>query len=163
MIAWVVGGSGLIGSALVRRLRTQGVDVLDIPELTWSDPGLARQELADGVRALAERAGDDEWLIAWAAGVATTSTTAAAAQGELDALRTLVEAIRTNRPRGKGAFFLTSSAGGLYAGANNPPFDASTVPAPISPYGELKAAQEQTAREEHVGVCPLVIGPESNA
>lgn len=163
MIAWVVGGSGLIGSALTRRLRTHGIDVLDRPELTWSNPATVERELADGVRALSEHAGDGEWLIAWAAGVATTSTTAEAAQGELDALRALVEAIRADRPRGNGAFFLTSSAGALYAGASGSPFDASTTPAPISAYGELKAGQERTAREVLAGVCPVVIGRVSNA
>lgn len=163
MIAWVVGGSGLIGSALVRRLHAQGVETVDLPEITWADDFLAAHELFNGVRILAEQAGDGDWLIAWAAGVATTSTTAEAAHGELTALRTLVEAIRAHRPVGRGAFVLVSSAGALYAGSDEPPFDALTPVAPISPYGELKAAQEQAARDALVGVCPVVIGRVSNA
>ena len=163
MIAWVVGGSGLIGRAIVRRMHEHGIETLDLPEIAWADATRAHAELADGVRALAERAGDGEWLIAWAAGVATTSTTAEAAQGELAALRALVEAVRVQRPSGPGAFLLTSSAGGVYAGSVGAPFDASTAIAPISPYGELKAAQEQAARDVLAGVCPVVIGRVSNA
>ncbi|MCF8557899.1 MAG: SDR family oxidoreductase, partial [Candidatus Nanopelagicales bacterium] len=52
--------------------------------------------------------------------------------------------------------------GGVYAGSVNPPFEAATTPVPLSPYGELKLAQENLANDTLSSVCPLVIGRVSN-
>ncbi len=94
----------------------------------------------------------------WAAGQATVSSSADDANAELATLRALLSALRTDLPRGPGTFFLTSSAGGVYAGSAHPPFDDATVPAALSPYGELKLQQESIAREHLMGLCPVVIG-----
>ena len=40
--------------------------------------------------------------------------------------------LRDSRPSGRGTFFLSSSAGGVYAGSTHPPFSESTVPRPLS-------------------------------
>ena len=64
--------------------------------------------------------------------------------------------------RGTGSVFVTSSAGGVYAGSAHPPFTAETQPVPLSPYGDLKLAQEKLAAERLAGICPLVIGRISN-
>ncbi len=57
---------------------------------------------------------------------------------------------------------MTSSAGGVYAGSEHPPFDIDTPVAPLSPYGELKVAQEGLALEILSGTCPVAIGRISN-
>ena len=70
--------------------------------------------------------------------------------------------MRDSRPKGRGAFFLSSSAGGVYAGSAHPPFTESTLPRPLSPYGETKLAQEEILRTTLEGCVPLVIGRFSN-
>jgi UDP-glucose 4-epimerase len=57
---------------------------------------------------------------------------------------------------------LVSSAGGVYAGSRYPPFNSSTPIKPISPYGQLKAAQESTAIALLSEFCPVTIARVSN-
>jgi len=47
----------------------------------------------------------------------------------------------------RGSFLLASSAGGIYAGSENPPFDSQTLPQPTGAYGHLKRAQETAAEQ----------------
>jgi len=105
---------------------------------------------------------DHPWRVIWAAGAATTSTPPEAAMSELLPLEGLVTGLRSAHPRTPGWFFLTSSAGGVYAGSPHPPFNATTVPRPLSPYGELKLAQEELAREILGPVSPVIVGRVSN-
>ena len=158
MITWVVGRGGLLGSAIHR----QCAEPFDGSPVPWADPTAAANILqSDAARFRAEAAGGP-WAVIWAAGAATTSTSAEQAEGELETLRALLTALRDNPPAGRGAVFLTSSAGGVYAGSADPPFDAATPPVALSPYGELKLRQEALATELLIGVCPLVIGRFSN-
>lgn len=158
MITWVVGGGGLLGSAILRRCG----DPFASTPVPWSDPAQAAATLgADAVRFQRE-AGDGPWAVIWAAGAATVSTSAQQAGSELQTLEAVLTALRDHLPAGSGAVFLTSSAGGVYAGSSDPPFDLDTAPVPLSPYGELKLAQERSASELLADACPLVIGRFSN-
>lgn len=160
-LAWIVGSGGMLGSALDRQARGRGADLFDATPVNWSD-GSAATTLADDARAFADRAGSRPWVIAWAAGssvVASESDDTAPELGTLDALLT---ALLDHRPAGPGVVFVTSSAGGVYAGSSDPPFDEDTAPVPISPYGLLKLRQERLAAERLGGVVPLVIGRFSN-
>lgn len=158
MITWVVGGGGLLGSAILRHCE----EAFTSTPVPWADQEQAAAVLsADAVRFQRE-AGAAPWAVIWAAGAATVSTSAAHAGGELRTLEMLLRALRDNLPTGSGAIFLTSSAGGVYAGSANPPFGLATEPVPLSPYGELKLAQERAAVDILAGVCPLVIGRFSN-
>lgn len=158
MITWVVGGGGLLGSAILRRCEDSFVST----PVPWSDPASAADVLASDAARFQREAGDAPWTVIWAAGAATVSTSAEHAARELTALEALLTALRTHRPAGAGTVFLSSSAGGVYAGSTSPPFDVHTAPAALSPYGELKLAQERQAAEQLAGVCPLVIGRFSN-
>lgn len=158
MITWTIGAGGLLGSAIDRR-STRSFTAARVP---WTDPGPSRTILRTELRRFRDAAGDEPWAIAWAAGAATVGSSAAQAAGELEILTGLLGDVRDEPPAGRGAFFLTSSAGGVYAGCQNPPFDTTTIPAPISAYGELKMRQEAAATEILEGVCPLVIGRVSN-
>jgi UDP-glucose 4-epimerase len=80
----------------------------------------------------------------------------------LEALNSLCEAVQHKTPSGEGSFFLSSSAGGVYAGSQNPPFSVDSEPVPLSPYGRLKLAQEELAQERFSGTCPVLIGRISN-
>lgn len=162
MIIWTIGAGGLFGSAINRQALRHGIGVFEAAPIPWDDADAAREAFRANARAFTEHVGDQDWAVLWAAGRAATASQAEEAQRELTALQDAVDALRTHHPAGRGAFFLTSSAGGVYAGSEHPPFDEHTVPRPLSAYGELKLDQEQAARDGLSGVCPVVVGRVSN-
>ncbi len=65
--------------------------------------------------------------------------------------------------RSRGALFLASSAGGVYAGVGTPPFREDSPVAPLAPYGWNKLEQESLARQWSMETAtPLLIGRLSN-
>lgn len=158
MITWTIGAGGLLGRAITRRTP----HAFAAGPIAWEDPKLASTQLREAAGRFATAAGDDDWAVIWAAGNAATASTEQDAAVELATFTALVEAMRRQPPHGRGAFFLSSSAGGVYAGSSHPPFDASSRPVPLSPYGELKLAQEGAAREVLAGTCAVVLGRISN-
>lgn len=158
MITWVIGRGGLLGSAVERQA---GPVYLPGP-IPWEHPGRAQEVLHIYARAFEQSAERGPWRVVWAAGAATTATPQAEALTELDMLEALVTGLRSALPTGPGCVFLASSAGGVYAGSANPPFDARTDPRPLSPYGELKLAQEALVTTELAHVVPVVIGRIAN-
>lgn len=158
MITWIIGQGGLLGRAVARRS-----DPLYKPgPIPWREPRKARETLHHQARGFEEAAQGGPWRVIWAAGSATTSTPRDEALGELGPLEGFLTGLRSALPSGQGCFFLTSSAGGVYAGASSPPFTTLTAPAPLSPYGELKLAQEALAVETLATVVPVVLGRVSN-
>jgi len=138
--AWVVGATGLLGSAVCRRLAAQrrAFRTTDVP---WDDPDAAVVTL---LRA-AEQLPDGGWEVYWCAGAAVVGSS----EAELDAEVAVLDGFLARweprpDPAGNG-FFLASSAGGVYAGASGPPFTEHTEPAPISPYGRAKLRSEEIA------------------
>lgn len=158
MITWTIGAGGLLGSAIQRSTQKN----FAAPSIPWADTALAVQALQATAEQFAHEVQDHNWAITWAAGGATTSSSSADADTELHTFTALTNAIRDHLPAGRGVFFLTSSAGGIYAGAADPPFDEATQPAPLSPYGELKLAQEQQATQALSDGCPVIVGRLSN-
>ena len=138
--AWVVGATGLLGSAVCRRLAAQRREfrTTDVP---WDDPDAAVEALAHG----AEQLPDGGWEVYWCAGAGVVGSS----QSELDAEVAVLEGFLGRweaQPELAGnGFFLASSAGGVYAGATDPPFTEHTEPAPISPYGRAKLRSEEIA------------------
>lgn len=162
MLVWVVGSGGMLGSALVLRARAQAADVFDATPVPWADPVAAQQVLRADAERLADTAGDRDWAVMWAAGASVVSSGVHGVDAERAALRTLLGRIADRPPAGPGAVFVTSSAGGVYAGSSGPPFSTDSEPRPISPYGQLKLDQETDARELVGGRIPLVLGRFSN-
>ena len=158
MITWVVGSGGLLGSALIRQLGS----TFAAHPVPWSEPLRAAESLEREVARFASENADQRWSVIWAAGAATTSSSASAAESELEPLRGLLTGIRTHLADTDGQFFLTSSAGGVYAGSEHPPFSSATPVHPLSPYGELKLAQERLTGEMLSGVVPVTVGRVSN-
>jgi UDP-glucose 4-epimerase len=163
LIIWTIGSTGLIGSAIARRsaLMLPGTTFNPDP-IPWADPRAAHESLANGAKAFAQAAGSQPWAIFWAAGAATVSSARAQCLTEVDSLTALLQALREGPPAGPGVFFLASSAGGVYSGSANPPFDDHTVPSPLNAYGEAKLLQEQAAIRELDDMCDVVIGRFSN-
>ena len=148
-IAWIVGGSGLLGSALVRLLDLQpGTIVLRTPT-NWSDSAGSVSDLKAGAERWLSTPGATRFDLYWAAGAGVTSTgndvlnqETLVFEGFLDGLRAFVG----NRA-GDIGIFLASSAGGVYAGSAGAPFTELSEVVPISPYGVAKLAMERMLRD----------------
>lgn len=158
MITWTIGAGGLLGSAIQR----QTPNNFQSTTVPWADNERAIQVLKDNFHSFREESENEDWAIIWAAGNATTSTSQEQTALELQSFTALTNELTKNPPRGKGAFFVSSSAGGVYAGSKHPPFSNHTPPHPLSAYGELKLAQEHQARTSLSNTCPVVIGRISN-
>jgi UDP-glucose 4-epimerase len=158
LIIWTIGAGGLLGSAIQRHVE-RSFEASSIP---WREEQRSKQVLANNYRAFKDSVGTNDWAIIWAAGAATVSASTEAAEQELRVLESLLREIAANPPAGKGVFFLSSSAGGVYAGSSNPPFDVSTMPISLSPYGEFKIKQELATTEILASTCAVVIGRFSN-
>lgn len=158
MLTWIVGSGGLLGGALARRVPRR----FDCARIPWNDSSATTELLDFELARFASEVGDDEWALVWAAGSGVVASSTTELEAETALLAGFLTSLRARRPDGHGAFFLASSAGGLYAGAADPPHDERTPPRPVSAYGEAKLRQEGLAREVLSRALPLVIGRFSN-
>jgi len=161
LITWTIGSGGLLGGA-IRAQSSQYGRTFDAGPVPWSDPMAAVRFLDDAIAAFARAAGDSPWPVAWAAGAATVSTPMDKVDQELATFTSFVRMLASRSPTGSGRFLLASSAGGVYAGSTNPPFDSLTTPLPLAPYGHLKLAQEAASVEALAGRCPVVLARIAN-
>ena len=151
MIVWVIGAGGLLGSAVVRAARGRGDTVLISSNIPWSDSAGTVDSIRESARQLLEIISSDPsrgWGIVWAAGHATTASDERQLDSELATFRSCLEAINVElRDTRGGVFALASSAGGVYAGSENPPFSSESEPCPLGGYGRLKVQQETAVKE----------------
>ena len=158
---WVVGAGGLLGSAVARAARGRGREVLT-SAVPWSSPDEATAALRAGLDTLLERAGAGPWQLAWCAGAGVVGTAQAQLDAELHTLQRFLDDLRdalgTSGAAGRGALFLASSAGGVYAGVPGGHYDESSPVAPLAPYGRAKLAAEALVGEavDRLGVPALV-------
>lgn len=151
----VIGAGGLLGGALVRELSGRGTPVATAT-VPWSDSDGTVSAIQAAVRLAYEQWGRD-WTFAWCAGAGVTGTTREALAMELKTLTRVVEALVDDHGTCPARAFYASSAGGVYAGAEAPPFTEETTPRPLAPYGEAKLAAESAfARLTHGGTTVLV-------
>jgi UDP-glucose 4-epimerase len=134
---WVIG-RGLLGRA-IERARRGAVLVHPIP---WDDPDGSVRAIREGLQRLAAFEGPLE--IYWTAGRGVTSTPATQLDVEVAVFEAALAAVAEQPAsvRSRLGFFLASSVGGAYAGAEQPPFTEATVPVPLSAYGEAKLRME---------------------
>ena len=149
MILWVIGAGGLFGSAVVRAAQAQGWTLFPGSSVPWSDPENAvRVVREDAQRFSGAIEPGQRWAIVWAAGHATTSSTQEETDIELSVFTQCLSAIKDQLGSHQGgSLLLASSAGGVYAGSDNPPFDSRTSPHPTGVYGHLKRRQEIKAEQ----------------
>ncbi len=146
MQTWIIGAGGLLGSALVRKIDQPFV----AGPINWDDQGAALADLAIGLKefcALVESDPLEPWAIIWAAGRTNTASSHAEAEKELVTYSAFIKELSIRPPSSRGCFTLASSAGGVYAGSDRPPFTSLTDPLPMGIYGKLKLNQEELARE----------------
>lgn len=135
--------------------------------IPWTDPVASNESLTSSAREFLNRVGENSWCVIWAAGSGTVGTDARALARETEMVRDfatmfsrLVSARKTHLS--PGLCVLISSAGGVYAGAPNPPYSNSRPPQPISDYGREKLAQEDLWKSTFRGICPTLIARLSN-
>ena len=161
MLTWTIGAGGLLGRAVASHAAEAGGSFTAGP-IRWSDSELALADLASALPAFSEQSDGRDWSVVWAAGAATVSSSAEQATRELTVFRGFLEALAAAHPSGEGRFLLASSAGGVYAGSQNPPFGPSSEPAPVGTYGRLKLDQELAATNMLAGTCPVVLARIAN-
>lgn len=148
--SWVIGRSGLLGSAVVRSVAKRSLwELLPPQALPWGESSfehvartqaqLFAEDLDSGVNA----------VVIWAAGAAVTSASGDALDRELREFSVVLEALTDSFADcpARLTVFYPSSVGGVYGGSRNPPFDENTEPIPISDYGRFKLAAEKMLRE----------------
>ena len=154
--AWVVGSTGLLGSAVHRHLRERGREV-HTTSVRWSDPPAAVDALVRAATDFSEEGSE----IYWCAGAGVIGTSVEDLDAEVEVQHQFLE--RWEPHPGRHSFFLASSAGGVYAGCTGAPFDETTTPAPLAPYGHAKLRSEELLRNfAHRHDVPLLIGRLSN-
>ena len=157
-LTWTVGAGGLIGSAINR----QSSNAFHTSAIPWADYEATLSALALQLNDFRAKSQSGPWAIIWAAGAATVASSEAETTQETLVLKGFLELLKAAPPQGAGVFFLVSSAGGVFAGALNPPFTETSEPNPISPYGLAKLANEQLAQRILTECCQVIIGRFSN-
>ena len=162
---WVIGSGGLIGRSIAAAMASgtpSGSPFRPSGTVPWGDPDRAVAVLRTQLAEFARVTRSQSWAIAWAAGAGTVSSDIGAMQAETRTLQGFLAALREATPDGPGALLLASSAGGLYGGCPDPPFDETDEPRPISAYGIEKLRQEDLARMAAAGRLTLILARFSN-
>lgn len=154
---WVVGGSGLLGSAVRRRAALDGHPVVTSP-VPWNEP----ERAVEALLATAATLPAGGWWLAWCAGGGVVASGEDQLARELHVLREFLARWQPAE-HAAGAVFFASSGGAVYAGSSNPPFTEETEPVPVAPYGHSKMQAEAlfAGFAERTSV-PLLIGRISN-
>lgn len=159
-LTWTIGAGGLIGSAVVRATEHPFTG----RSIPWSDADATRAALRESLQDFTREGqeSDAPWAIVWAAGAATVSASDEDARREADLFRAFAQDLASSDLGDDGVIVLVSSAGGIHAGSPRPPFDETTPPAPISPYGRARLAQEEAAAALLGQRWPVVLARVSN-
>lgn len=165
-VAWVVGRGGLLGRRLEAVLAGRGRVWHPPRAFAWGDPSAVTPQIRESCRSFAEVAGDSRWKVVWCAGTGVVGSGPAELTCETEVLRHLLdELFRAMGARRvpSGAFFLASSAGGVYAGSSGAPYNERSEARPLAPYGWNKLEQESLV-ERWSRECggPALIGRLSN-
>lgn len=154
----VVGARGLLGKALTRAATAQRRP-WERADVAWSSPDAVAHAVG-AVRRAHEQWGDD-WGVAWCAGASVTGATPAQVDAEVATMTAFVAELVADGiapPR----FFFASSAGGVFAGASDPPFTELSEPRPLAPYGHGKLLLEEQVRALADAGTRVLVGRISN-
>lgn len=146
-IAWVIGGNGLLGSALQSSLQQQGYDLFTPTErFTWNDASKLTEQLTQAVNEFSFAVSTaDNWYIYWAAGVGTMSSSTDELATEtitLAAVLTLLEG-KNSLMTTTGSIAFASSAGAIYAGSKDRVINENSKAVPTTEYAKEKLKQEE--------------------
>ena len=146
-ISWVVGSSGLLGSALCRSLHCRGTNLfIPVQRFRWDREPELTVQLGASVKAFAAIVSHEKrWQIYWAAGVGTMSSTEQELAVETRVLSILLSLVESEPGliAANGYFAFASSAGAIYAGATDDIISENTGVAPTTAYAREKLRQEE--------------------
>jgi UDP-glucose 4-epimerase len=148
-----VGGSGLLGSALRRRIPAP----FEAQPVPWGTDAALPTLTADLDRFLAGVRADDAWTVYWAAGAGVIGTDRDALAREVSTVEGFARELAARSGHGRGAFFLASSAA-VYAGSRGAPFTEATPPVPETDYARARLEQEQAVAAALSGRLRHVVG-----
>jgi UDP-glucose 4-epimerase len=138
----IAGASGVLGSGFVDVLRHGGEPFIAM-QLPWGDPSGAANAVVAHWRAAEKMSAGSPITLVWAAGTGTVGASEQAMAAETATLAAVLEALAGAVTANLGNRLLfTSSAGAIYGGHGTGVIDEVTPPAPITPYGREKLAQE---------------------
>jgi UDP-glucose 4-epimerase len=146
--ALVLGGGGLLGSALFDCLESTDARVLGRGiNLPWSSSHALRETLDAIITSFLREEPESPKFIYRAAGVSNLRSGSEEVKADAECLKVLLETIddvmRTIKTSTSLTFCFSSSAGGVYGKSGRPPFLEDSHPNPWSPYGESKLELEQ--------------------
>lgn len=159
----LIGARGLLGTAVRKRLGRDRRAFM-APRIPWNDDGGCSGALRAAVDDLILDAAGGAWSIVWCAGAGVTATPRAHLESELRTLEGVVDhvgGLGWDVLR-RGAFFYASSAGGVYAGADAPPFTEYTDTRPLAAYGEFKLLAEGAVGALSTSGVRVLVGRLSN-
>lgn len=136
----VVGARGLLGRHVATAVERRAGLALRTVGVPWADPAGAAAVLTATASGLGEEGGERNVL--WCAGAGVVATGADVLEQEVRSFEAFLSAL----PGPGSLVLLSSSAGGVYAGAAGPPFDEHTTPSALVPYGEAKLGMESALR-----------------
>ena len=150
----IVGASGLLGSAVAAAVEQRSELDAVRARITWSDPARARRELTGYL----DTFGQDPWQVLWCAGVGVNGVSSDQFDAEVAQFELFLADLQERTTDATSLVFLASSAGGIYAGAESPPFREATPVAPLAPYGHAKLRMERALLDFHerTGVRVLI-------
>lgn len=159
----VVGARGLLGAAVRRRGSARGLQIT-AARVRWADPWQAVADLLAAVDGVAESAGGGPWQIIWCAGAGVTASSDEALDAEISVMQDFVRTLSAGPADAlsRCTLFFASSGGGLYAGADAPPFTEDVAPAPLAPYGRAKLRAETVFSQLTEAGVRVVLGRISN-
>lgn len=160
-LAWVIGGGGLLGTALRHALAAAGARLFTPQDrFLWGDEAAMQQQFAAALDAFEAQARPaDRWEIYWAAGLGTMGADRAQMAGETQALSLLLAQLAA-RPALRalpGALAFSGSAGAVWAGSAAELVSEQTPTATAQPYGLEKLRQEEAIRHFAAGWPQLPI------
>jgi UDP-glucose 4-epimerase len=149
-VAWVIGSSGLLGSALVRALR-QADYVVHRPDVpfSWREFEQVKAQIEREARAFEKSVrAFGHWTVFWAAGVGSMASHPDSLVAEEHIFLTLLEALKNQSALREipGTFVFASSAGALYGGSRAACYSESSALVPTTAYARHKLRQEEHVR-----------------
>ena len=145
MKVWVVGRRGLLGGGVEIESKSFGEIFVPTENFIWSDSTKLRRQFSDRCRQFSQTVGLQPWTIMWCAGKGTLSSSNEQMDIETLEFEEFLNTVSKNFDGDAlklGSIFFASTAGGVYARSENPPFTENTIPQPDSAYGSAKLRQE---------------------
>ncbi len=144
---WVIGGNGLLGTALTDVMVSSGVKLFRPAEkILWDSESKLKAQLKLMVAEFSIFIKtESDWQIYWAAGVGFMGSDKSELQTETLALTILLSLIELQHPliSANGCFAFASSAGAIYAGTTDYIVNEDTSISPTTAYAEEKIKQEE--------------------